>query len=130
MKRLFDHIDLRVRSLAEVKDFYTRFLPAVGFPGRMEMSDCLGFDAEREHPAPEFIGLIEDPAHQPNATRLAFWADSREEVDRIAQVVVAVGGRNIEGPMFNPEYAPGYYALFFEDPNGNRLEVCCRTGTP
>jgi len=32
----------------------------------------------------------------------------------------------VEGPMFNPEYEPGYYAIFFEDPCGNRLEVCCR----
>ena len=127
MKRLFDHIDLRVRSLAEVKAFYTRFLPAIGFPEINENPDWIGFEADREGPAPEFIGVIEDRAHQPNATRLAFWAETREEVDRIAKVVAEAGGKNVEGPMFNPEYAPGYYAMFFEDPCGNRLEVCCRT---
>ena len=21
---------------------------------------------------------------------------------------------------------PGYYAFFFEDPDGNKLEICCR----
>ena len=71
--------------------------------------------------------MIEDHAHQPNATRLAFWAETKEEVDQIAKVAAAAGAKNMEGPMFNPEYEPGYYTIFFEDPCGNRLEVCCRT---
>ena len=126
-RRLFDHIDLRVRSLAESGPFYAAFLPAIGFPDFCETSIGVAYDARRAHPKPEFIGLIEDPEHRPNATRLAFWAESVEEVDRIARVVVAAGGRNIEGPMACPEYSTTYYGLFFEDPCGNRLEVCCRT---
>ena len=27
---------------------------------------------------------------------------------------------------FVPGYSPGYYAFFFEDPDGNKLEICCR----
>jgi catechol-2,3-dioxygenase len=23
-------------------------------------------------------------------------------------------------------YSAGYYAFFFEDPEGNKLEICCR----
>jgi predicted enzyme related to lactoylglutathione lyase len=86
----------------------------------------IAYDARRDHPKPEFIGLIEDPGHMPNATRLAFWAGSKADVDRIAAVVTSAGARNVEGPMFCPEYSPTYYGLFFEDPCGNRLEVCCR----
>ena len=37
----------------------------------------------------------------------------------------AAGARNIEGPEVYEE--PGYYAVFFEDPDGNKLEVCYRT---
>jgi catechol 2,3-dioxygenase-like lactoylglutathione lyase family enzyme len=126
MRRLFDHVDLRVRNLAEAKAFYSVFLPAIGFPDFGETSIGIAYDARGEHPKPEFIGLIEDPAHVPNATRLAFWADSKAEVDRVAEVVRSAGARNTEGPIFCPEYSPTYYALFFEDPSGNRLEVCCR----
>lgn len=126
MRRLFDHVDLRVRSLAEVREFYMKFLPAVGFPEIEEQADWIGFSAMRDESKPEFIGVIEDREHKPNATRLAFWAETREEVDRIAEVVAAAGGKNLEGPMLNPEYGPDYYAMFFEDPCGNRLEVCCR----
>jgi len=126
MRRLFDHVDLRVRNLAEAKGFYSLFLPAIGFPDFCETSIGIAYEARSEHPKPEFIGLIEDPAHVPNATRLAFWADTKAEVDRVAEVVRSAGTGNIEEPMFCPEYSPAYYAVFFEDPRGNRLEVCCR----
>jgi predicted lactoylglutathione lyase len=74
----------------------------------------------------EFFGVTESPGHVPNENRIAFWAASRAEVDQIAEVVSRAGGRNIEGPM---DYDPGYYAVFFEDPCGNRLEVCHRRRT-
>ena len=64
--------------------------------------------------------------HQPNESRIAFWADTREEVDEMAEFVRQAGGRNLEGPQVWPEYTAGYYAFFFEDPDGNKLEVCCR----
>ena len=37
-----------------------------------------------------------------------------------------LGGKNLEGPEVCPGYSPGYYAFFFEDPDGNKLEICCR----
>lgn len=127
MRRLFDHIDLRVRNLAQALPFYSRVLPAIGFPNFCETPIGIAFDATGDHPKPEFIGLIEDPQHRPSATRIAFWAESKEELDRIAMIVVAAGAQNVEGPLFCPEYSPTYYGLFFEDPCGNRLEICCRT---
>ena len=51
-------------------------------------------------------------------------AESASEVDRVAEVARQAGARNIEVPM---QYERGYYAVFFEDPCGNRLEVCYRT---
>ena len=84
----------------------------------------------RDHPKPEFIALIEDRAHRPTATRLAFWCDTKQEVDAFAVVLGKTAADNIEGPMFCPEYSPTYYAVYFDDPCGNRLEVCCRTAKP
>jgi catechol 2,3-dioxygenase-like lactoylglutathione lyase family enzyme len=73
--------------------------------------------------ATEFFGITESASHVPNGNRIAFWAKSPADVDRIAAIASGVGARNIEGPM---DYAPGYYAVFFEDPAGNRLELCHR----
>lgn len=124
--RLFDHIDLRVRDLAEADPFYAKILPALGFPTRFEEKDYVSYDAISDHPKPECINLTEDRNHVPNQTRIAFWRDTREAVDAFAAVLKGSGARNVEGPELCTEYSPGYYAVFFEDPCGNRFEVCCR----
>ena len=124
MPRRYDHIDLRVRSLAEVKPFYAALLPALGFTKDISTGPWLEYGAQDGSAAPDFFGIIESATHVPNENRIAFWADSIAEVDRLATIVRAAGGRNIEGPAYEADY---YYAVFFEDPTGNRLEVCHRT---
>ena len=128
--RLFDHLDLRVRDLQEAEPFYSVVLPALGFPVRGQAPHCVYFEAVGQHPKPEFIALIEDRAHVSHGTRLAFWRDTQEEVDAFAALLPNCGAKNIEGPDFCPEYTPTYYAVYFEDPCGNRFEVCCRTAKP
>ena len=123
--RLFDHIDLRVRNRATAQKFYAQVLPAIGF--RVDKSgEALGLFEAEGGKAVEFFCFEEEADHQPNANRIAFWAESRTAVDAVAQVVREAGGKNIEGPELCVEYSPGYYAVFFEDPDGNKLEVCFR----
>ena len=123
--RLFDHIDLRVKNRAAAQRFYAQVLPAIGF--RVDKSgERWGlFEAEGGN-AVEFFCFEEEADFQPNANRIAFWAPSREAVDRVGEVVRKAGAKNIEGPELCVEYSPGYYAVFFEDPDGNKLEVCHR----
>ena len=45
----------------------------------------------------------------------------------MAEVVKRAGGKVLEGPELCVEYTPDYYAFFWEDPDGNKLEICCRT---
>lgn len=125
MPRLFDHIDLRVRSLAEVQGFYEELLPALGFTRDARIEGWFQFEAGQGD-VTEFFGITEAPGHVPNENRIAFWAESVGDVDRLAAVIARAGGRNIEGPAFE---TPTYYAIFFEDPSGNRLEVCHRTAS-
>jgi predicted lactoylglutathione lyase len=47
-------------------------------------------------------------------------------VDRLAKSVRKAGGKALEGPEICSEYSAEYYAFFFEDPDGNKLEICCR----
>jgi catechol 2,3-dioxygenase-like lactoylglutathione lyase family enzyme len=61
----------------------------------------------------------------PNESRIAFRVENDREVDRIADVVRAAGATELSGPKPMP-YGPGYYAVFFADPSGNRLEVYVR----
>src|SRR4051794_2954802 len=124
-KRLFDHIDLRVKNRKAAQKFYKKVLPAIGFRANKSSKEWGQFNAGAGK-AVEFFGFTEDPNHKPNEIRIAFWANSRAAVNKIAEVVRKAGGRNIEGPELCLEYSPGYYAVFFEDPDGNKLEVCCR----
>ncbi|MBA3273902.1 MAG: VOC family protein [Chthoniobacterales bacterium] len=123
--RLFDHIDLRVRDIEVADRFYTRVLPAVGFTERHEGGEWISYYATGGE-KPQFFGFTHDPDHRPNGTRISFWADTRSEVDRVAEVVKAAGGLVLEGPELCTDYSPNYYAFFFEDPSGNKLEICCR----
>ena len=124
--RCFDHIDLRVKDVDVARKFYGKFLPQLGFvqekPGRYFHTF---YSAGSDKPS-EFFGLSPDKNHKPNRTRIAFWADTREEVDRIAKLVREAGGKKLEGPEICEGYSPGYYAFFFEDPDGNKLEICFR----
>jgi catechol 2,3-dioxygenase-like lactoylglutathione lyase family enzyme len=106
--------------------FYSKFLPQLGFveerPGKKYH---MFYSAGGDKPS-EFFGLTRDKNHKPNRTRIAFWADTRKEVDRLAKSVRKAGGKELEGPEICSEYSAGYYAFFFEDPDGNKLEICCR----
>jgi catechol 2,3-dioxygenase-like lactoylglutathione lyase family enzyme len=123
--RLFDHIDLRVKNREVAQRFYAQILPAIGFRVDKSGKKWGLFEAEGELPV-DFFGFDEEADHQPNANRIAFWAPSREAVDKVAEVVRKAGAKNIEGPELCVDYSPGYYAVFFEDPDGNKLEVCYR----
>ena len=124
--RRLDHIDLRVKDLDVARKFYEKLLPAIGFTCDRSDSEWGTFYSVGRDKVSDFFGFTEDRDHQPNGTRIAFWADTREEVDRIAQLAREIGGENLEGPEICPNYSPGYYAFFFEDPDGNKLEICCR----
>ena len=123
MPRHFDHIDLRVPRLADAAPFYERFLPAAGFTRRVFIEGWLQFEAA-DGAVSEFFGITESPGHVPNENRIAFRAESPAAVDRMAETAKSCGAVNMEGPM---PYEPGYYAAFFDDPCGNRLEICHRT---
>ena len=53
---------------------------------------------------------------------LAFHADSREDVDAFHDFLVQLGATVLDPPA-EYDYTPGYYAVFFEDPDGLKLEV-------
>ena len=124
--RILDHIDLRVKDMDAARTFYGKLLPALGFACDRSDAEWGTFYSVGGDKPSEFFVFEQDRQHQPNGTRIAFWAETREEVDRMAGLVREIGARNIEGPELRCEYSPGYYAVFFKDPDGNKLEICYR----
>jgi predicted lactoylglutathione lyase len=123
-KNPFQHIDLRVTDMESARPFYSKLLPAVGFVREDSGERWRVYYAEGKPPSAAWFAFTEEKDHLPNSSRIAFWAVSREEVDRLAAIACAAGALNVSGPRPCPEYTPTYYAVFFEDPCGNKLEIC------
>ena len=62
---------------------------------------------------------------------VAWGVDSGEEVDRIYEVLQRIGAKVLDPPANYPQYnnSGGYYAAFFADPDGLKLE-CVYTPRP
>jgi catechol 2,3-dioxygenase-like lactoylglutathione lyase family enzyme len=134
----FDHIDTRVRSIAVVEPFYDRLMPELGLPEKLYSHvDAAG---EWHEPTPDrpyntveycetpspgvvrhFIGFIQDTTMTPVQTRIAFRADSRDDLERWHRFLSAIGALRIERST-----ADDYPAIFFEDPAGTKLEIVAR----
>lgn len=126
---LFDHVDMRVANLAAARPLYDALLPAMGYSKINADAESAGYHPPSESGGEPFIWLVEELDHRPNGTRIAFAAPKREDVDRLAKAAQDAGARAFEAPALIEEYGPNYYAAFFEDTEGNKLEICCRTAT-
>ena len=126
MPLILSHVDLRVRDRAKGVEFYDAFLNLLGAVNHAGPAFTAWAipppDAGTDWEPHEWFGITEDPAMTPGPTRVAFDAPSRGTVDAIRIYLPAIGAENIE--MTAGEYGPNYYAVFFEDPDGNKLEVC------
>jgi catechol 2,3-dioxygenase-like lactoylglutathione lyase family enzyme len=121
----FGHIDLRVSALAQAQAFYDALLPALGFSERYHGDLWKVWATPDPPPGAVYFAVTESAGHVPNENRIAFSVSSRADVDRIAEIAGAAGALEVSGPKEMP-YGPGYYAVFFADPSGNRLEVYIR----
>ena len=127
----FHHLDLTVADMARSTAFYDSVLPLVGFT---RMADCpegpvwgatgqeLGLQAARVDGPPR-----EHDRWTPGLHHLAFTAATREEVDTVYDALLALGVPILDPPAEYPQYGPDYYAVFFNDPDGIKLEVVFAT---
>jgi glyoxylase I family protein len=133
---LVDHVDLVVSSIDRSLPFYRGLLGPLGWVVDVQQE---GERGEQIHylGGPDWggsIGLRESPAeagHGPvdryglGLHHLAFAAPNRKGVDEAARWL-REQGVEIEGGPGERHYTPGYYAVFFYDPDGIKLEVVHR----
>ena len=123
-----DHLDIRVRSLAQARSFYDPLCAALGLTTIDVNETWICYNAP--DPTLPFLAIDADPKFVAGSSRIALRGDSTTEVDRISEVARVSGATRYEAPHVCLEYSPGYYASFFEDPDGNRYEICYRPLTP
>jgi hypothetical protein len=109
---LYDHIDLRVSNLGEIRPLYDALLPAMGFSDIVADPDSVCYyrpGGDRSNP---FLGLVLDPLHRPNGTRVALRAPDRLEVDRLAEIARFAGAAAFEPPHDCDETRPSTMRRF------------------
>lgn len=119
-----DHLDVRVRDIVRARPFYDPVCAALGLSRIDAGGEWVVYESDDATGA--FLAITADAEFTISHSRFAFRADSTDEVERIARISQASGAIDFEPPIACPEYAEGYYASFFSDPDGNRYEICFR----
>jgi catechol 2,3-dioxygenase-like lactoylglutathione lyase family enzyme len=120
------HVILTVRDMAVSRPFYRGLLGHLGLTSMVDTEGYLYFVGGRtavgiRPVAPEHAQLRFDQLRC-GLHHVCFRARSREDVDSVAALVVQLGATIVHAPENGP-WAPGYYSVLFEDPDGIRLEI-------
>jgi len=123
------HLDLVVSSIERSLPFYTDLLGPLGFHTVSEVEGERGETIFYLSGPGTSLGLRralseseEYDRYRVGVHHVAFEADSRGQVDERAAWVRAQGGE-LESEPQEYAYIPGYYAVFFYDPDGLKLEI-------
>jgi catechol 2,3-dioxygenase-like lactoylglutathione lyase family enzyme len=123
------HIDLVVSSVERSLPFYRELLGPLGWHRLSEVEGERGETIWYLEGAACSIGLREAQTHEDGVDRyrvglhhLAIEAHSRAAVDDRA-AWLRENGALLESEPQEYTYSPGYYAVFFYDPDGIKLEI-------
>ncbi len=122
-----DHVYVTVRDLARATRFYDRVMTVLGY---RKAESTIGGDPHVHYYNRQFGFSLRParpgtPAHDPYAPGLHHFCFRvvDEAAVRRATVELRAAGVEMTEPRVYPEYAPDYFATFFVDPDGVRLEV-------
>ncbi|MFL5959644.1 MAG: VOC family protein [Gaiellaceae bacterium] len=113
--RVFDHVDVHASDFRESVRFYETVLEPLGIPKLFESGGSACFTN---------LNVVE---RRPASTNLhlCFYARSPQQVDGFYRAGVGAGFRSNGEPGYR-DYAPGYYAAYLLDPDGNNVEALFR----
>ena len=127
-----DHIDLTVNDLDRSTEFYEKVLGTLGFrriPNEYNVVFGIRFMTVGLYLSTPAERGIAFHRYRVGLHHLAFKARQRADVDALHAFLVREGISILDLPADYPQYAPTYYALFFADPDGMKLEfVHCPYG--
>jgi glyoxylase I family protein len=134
MLEAIDHLDLVVTDLDRSLRFYVELLRPLGY---VRTAEIVGEQGERvvyvgrpggsgSVSVRRAKGSQSYDRYNVGIHHLAFSAQRRSVVDERAEWLKANGHEIESGPEEYNQYTPGYYAVFFYDPDGIKLEIVHR----
>lgn len=124
-----NHISMTARDLKSSLPFYSKVLEYLGLQLAVA-SDMIavwrdpsggpGFNLWQAKPE---LADRDHRIYAPGYHHLAFAADSRDQVDGLFELLRSEGFRILDPPQAYDNYGPGYYAVYFADPDGMKYEL-------
>lgn len=120
---MIGYVTLGTRDLARAAAFYDRLLAEIGAARFMETPRTIAWSAGPDKPG-FAVSLPYDgaPATVGNGVMVALAMPSREKVDAFHAKALELGGSDEGEPG---ERFPGFYAGYFRDLDGNKLNAFC-----
>ena len=122
---MIGYVVLGANDLDRAASFYDALLAEMGVTRMMEFGERgYAWAAAMDKP---MLCIMEpydgQPATVGNGVMAGIAAESRDQVDRIHQKAMELGGTNEGPPGLRAEGGDGFYAAYFRDLDGNKLDV-------
>ena len=122
-----DHLVIRVSDLDRSKRFYDAVLGFMGFEIEWDLGDIVGWN---NGVTMFWIGRADSQGRRHRHREgdvgyhhYAFELAERAQVDELHAFLLSQKVEIVDPPAAYPSYGEGYYAVFFRDPDGLRLEA-------
>ncbi len=120
---MIGYVTLGTNDLPRAAAFYDALLGEIGAKRLMDFGRGIAWGVSMNHCS---LGIMKtydgQPATVGNGVMAAIVVDSKEKVDRVYRKALELGGKD-EGPA-GPR-GEGFYAGYFRDLDGNKLNVFC-----
>lgn len=127
---MLGHLGINVPDLSAAKCYYDALMPLVGFEPFFHADNEFSYRPADNKPGTFlfFYPALEShdySAQQTGLQHLAFIVRHRSSVRAVHDHVVGIAGTVIHPPGHFPQYPGHYYATFWYDPFGIKLEAVC-----
>jgi glyoxylase I family protein len=128
MRGVMHHIDFTVTDPAASAPLYGKILEYMGYTHRQDFEwrlfTSLGHTSISLNPAKGDHSSRPHDRYAPGLHHFAWRAASKEDVDRFHHLLIEISAVILDPPADYPQYnsGRGYYAVFFADPDGLKLE--------
>lgn len=124
---MIGYVVLGTNDLPRATFFYDTLLAEMGVTRMMDFGERgFAWGAAMDKPMLCIMTPYDrKPATVGNGVMVGVSVDSRELVDRIHAKAIELGGADEGAPGLRAEGGEGFYAAYFRDLDGNKLDVFC-----